>query len=584
MKARGARVVVVALVLAVTSLFAACARVPTGGPVQFESMGSGDPDRGSLRVVVDGPHPGDSPLQVARGFMAAMASYEAGQPSARKYLDPAVRERWQPRALLVYDSAAIPTTEPEPGKVLMDAPKVAEVGATGAWTPAAPGEKISIDLRMRRVDGEWRVGRPPDALVMSVLSFEREYKPYKLYFFDPEFEILVPDQVYLPIRGHTETMLVNALLRGPSPWLGPAATSAVPEGTKLAAPSVTIEGSTATVNLDRRALGLYDSQRRFLRAQLSWTLGQLAPIQRVRVNADRVSLGVEDVGSRSSAAAWSIYDPVVAGAARSAYALSGGKVVVVGSDRLVPVSGRLGRLPIAARSIAVSVYGERTGGQALDPGEPAAADWLAVVTSDGRAVRVYGSDGHYGTVFQGRDILEPSWDRTGKLWLVDRRGGKASIATVDDQDQRVSVVAPGLAGEDVRGLKVSREGARVAALVQRGDRTALLVGRIERGDVTAIRGLRELPVPLSSMSDVAWQDLDKVVVIGSDGESPPRPMLVSADGSRADPLGAGPISRSLAAAPGEPVLLGGEDGRLHSEDKKYVWSDQGVGTAPAYPG
>ncbi|HZC26608.1 MAG TPA: LpqB family beta-propeller domain-containing protein, partial [Actinopolymorphaceae bacterium] len=528
--------------------------------------------------------PGDTPQQVARGFLDSMASYQAGQPVAREYLSPSVSERWQPTKVLVYDSTAVPLVEPTPGKVMIDVPEVAEVGANGAWTSATPGDKIKVDLKMTKVRGQWRIGRPPDALVMSIYNFTREYDQYNLYFFDPNFEILVPDPVYLPKRGHLQTLLVSALLRGPSPWLHPAVRSALPEDARLAAPAVSVEGRVATVDLDRKALGLYDPQRRFLLAQLAWTLGQIPDVDKVKVTVDRVPLGVEDVGTSAATSNWSTYDPAVAGAARGAYALSKGKVVIVGPDKLVPVSGALGKAHISARSLAVSIYGERVSGQASDPDEPPSEDWLAAVSADGHSVRIYGSAGKSRVVFSGTDILEPSWDRSGKIWMVDRRGGHAKIVAVDNQDQLQTVGAAGLTGQDVRALKVSRDGARVAVLVERSGQTRLLFGRVHRGDGLTIRGLRQVPVAMASMTDLAWAGLDRVAVIGADHGSSPRPTIVSVDGSQVDPLNAGPDAREVAAAPDQPVLLTGEDGHLHLQGTTYLWSDKGEGTCPAYPG
>ena len=276
-----------ALALATLVAAAGCASVPTDGPVRFESMGTSEPGETSLPVVVAGPEKGATPREVARGFIEAMASYQAGQPVAREYLTPAGSERWQPSKVLVYDSAG-PVSEPRRGRIVFDAPKVAEVGANGSWMSAASGEEIELDLKMTKVGGEWRIGQPPDALIMSAYNFRREYERYNLYFFDPDLEILVPEPVYVPIRGHLETLLVGALLRGPSPWLRPAVRSAVPEGTLLTAPSVIVDGKQATVDLDRRVLALPPSQRRFLVAQFSWTLGQVAHIDKVEVTVDLV--------------------------------------------------------------------------------------------------------------------------------------------------------------------------------------------------------------------------------------------------------------------------------------------------------
>ncbi|MGW0229646.1 LpqB family beta-propeller domain-containing protein [Actinopolymorpha singaporensis] len=577
----------VALAVSLVALVAGCSTVPSSGPVMFEPMGTQAATETSLPVLVNGPEPGDSPQQVARGFLDAMASYQAGQPVARKYLTPAMSERWQPNQVFIYDSTPVPLAEPKSGKVFIDVRKVGGLGVNGDWTSARPGERLRLDLGMTKVAGQWRVGRPPAALVMSIYNFQREYESYNLYFFDPNFEILVPDPIYLPIRSHVETLLVNALLRGPSAWLKPTVRTAFPERTTLAAPSVTVEGNVATVDLDPRVDSLYEPQRRYLLAQLSWTLDQIPKVKKIQVTAGRApfSVGGNGGSNTTSADQWATYDPRVAGAATGAYALNDRKVVLVGSDRTVPVSSLAGR-PVEARSIAVGIFGERSSPGRLGPEDPrGSADWLAAVSTDGRKVNLYGANrSSPHIVWQGRDILEPSWDRTGKLWMVDRNRGRARIEVLDERDRLGTVDAPGLNGKDVRGLKISREGSRAAVLVRQGNRTVLMVGRVERGEGLAIRGLRELPLDLTRMTDLAWSQLDEVTVIGSEGQAAAsRAVKVSVDGYSMTPL-TGPDSTSLAAAPGQPVLLGGSDGVLQREDKTYMWSNQGAGRCPAYPG
>ncbi|MET9018875.1 LpqB family beta-propeller domain-containing protein [Actinopolymorpha sp. NPDC004070] len=586
-RSRG-RVVAAALALAVSlAALAACATVPSSGPVMFEGMGTQSATPPSLAVQVNGPEPGDSPQQVARGFLDAMASYQAGQPVARKYLTPAMSERWQPDQVLVYDSTPVPLTEPKSGKVLIDVRRVGGLGVNGDWTSARPGERLRLDLGMTKVAGQWRVGRPPSALVMSIYNFRREYESYNLYFFDPNFEILVPDPIYLPTRGRLETLLVNALLRGPSGWLKPSVRTAFPERTTLAAPSVTVDGNVATVDLDPRVDSLYEPQRRYLLAQLSWTLDQVRQIKKIQVTAGRApfSIGGNGGSNTTSADQWATYDPRVAGAATGAYALNDGKVVLVGSDRTVLVSSLAGHR-IEARSIAVGIFGERSSQGRLGPEDPrGSADWLAAVSTDGRKVNLYGAKRLAPrTAWQGRDLLEPSWDRTGKLWMVDRNRGRARIEVLDERDRLGTVDAPGLNGKDVRALKISREGSRAAVLVQHGNRTVLMVGRVERGEGLAIRGLREIPLDLTRMTDLAWSQLDEVTVIGSEGQAgASRALKVTVDGYSSTPL-TGPDATSLSAAPGQLVLLGGSDGVLHREDKTYMWSNQGAGRCPAYPG
>ncbi|HEY8453974.1 MAG TPA: LpqB family beta-propeller domain-containing protein [Actinopolymorphaceae bacterium] len=580
-RAPARRIAVLLMALLLAGALGACARVPVSGPISYVPMGTGEPENPSVPVLVSGPAPGDTAMQVARGFIDAMASYQSGQPIARKYLAPSVRERWRPERVLIYDSGEVPLIEPEPGKIYLDVPKHAELRPNGSWEPAEPDEKIKHDLKMTKVRGEWRIGSPPDALIMSSYNFWREYRQFDLYFFDSDFRVLVPDPVYLPIRGHVETLLVKALLRGPSPWLRPAVRSAFPEQTQLAAPAVTVEGGEATVELDHSVLDM--KQRCYLLTQLARTLGQVHSGE-IKVTVDQVPLGLRDTWTPDDENVCPTYDPSASGASRGAYALSNGRVLIVGSERLVAAGGTLGEKRVSARSMAVSISGERAVSQLR--GREAAnrtSPWIATVSTDGRTVTVYDPLNGPQVVWRGVDLAEPSWDRAGQLWLVDRNHGEAEIVVLKDHVRQVKVRAPGLAGEDVRGLKVSPEGTRVAALVDRDGRSRLLVGRISRGNEIVIDGLRELPTDLTSMSDLAWSDLDQLAVLGADSGLS-RIVLVSVDGSKITPEPAGPDARSLAAAPGQPVLIDDADGRLFVEDPNYLWFEQGEATCPAYPG
>ena len=67
---------------------------------------------------------------------------------------------------------------------------------------------------------------------------------------------------------------MRALLGGPSAWLKPAVTTAIPTDTALSGDAVTISDGIATVPLSDAVVQLNDSQRSLLAAQVVYTLGQ----------------------------------------------------------------------------------------------------------------------------------------------------------------------------------------------------------------------------------------------------------------------------------------------------------------------
>ena len=95
---------------------------------------------------------------------------------------------------------------------------------------------------MRQENGEWRIDNPPPGLMVAEFSFKSFYQTYDLYFVG-NGSSLVPDPIYLPALSNPANVasaLMNMLLKGPSKWLKPAVSSAIPPNTSLSVDSVTI--------------------------------------------------------------------------------------------------------------------------------------------------------------------------------------------------------------------------------------------------------------------------------------------------------------------------------------------------------
>ena len=54
---------------------------------------------------------------------------------------------------------------------------------------------------MDREDGEWRIAKAPDALIVPRTWFAPRFRQVSLYFFDPTGQILVPEPVFVPSGG-----------------------------------------------------------------------------------------------------------------------------------------------------------------------------------------------------------------------------------------------------------------------------------------------------------------------------------------------------------------------------------------------
>ena len=188
----------------------------------------------------------------------------------------------------------------------------------------------------------------------------------------------------------------------------------------------------------------------------------------------------------------------------------------------------------------------------------------------------------------------PSWDRDKGLWVVDRADGVLwYLANGSERPQQVDVRAA--VGDPIQGVRVSRDGARVALLVGTGRQARLTIGAIRRvetadGERLSVASVAE-PLPgLLGVRDMAWVDATHVEVLGSLEGASLRPYEVSVDGWRfpdIEPVPGPGQAVSIAAAPplgDTPLVAGTSDGRLWQFTSSSGWEELGRGTQPAYPG
>ncbi len=125
--------------------------------------------------------------------------------------------------------------------------------------------------------------------MVAEYSFTSFYQPYDLYFVG-NGSSLVPDPIYLPSLSNPANVasaLMKALLNGPSEWLKPAVSSAIPPNTRLSVDSVTITDGIAEVPLSDSVLALPDPQRSLLAAQIVYTLKQVGGVKGVAIKVNQ---------------------------------------------------------------------------------------------------------------------------------------------------------------------------------------------------------------------------------------------------------------------------------------------------------
>jgi hypothetical protein len=551
------------------------AQVPTSGPIeQGEQILGGNADQ-FIRVIARGPREGMSALQVVQGFLDASASFDADHAVARQYLTARADAGWDTAAgVVVYEGVgALSAVTGLDRAVEFTATIAGEISASGHYSVADYGTQASLRFGLVRQEGQWRIDRLPQGLVLSLSDVDRAFRSLAVYFFDPSFQVLVPDARMIPVIGPAQaTTLVRDLVDGPSEWLQPAVRTGFPPGVELAIESVPIENGVAKVVLSANAALMGDSSRKAISEQLTWTLGQVPGVSGVEILVGALPLEVPGIGSPQPINAWPDVDP--SGLLPDAAAIFERDGIVLQAGLILdrPVPGEAGTGEVQLTDLALDGSASRLAG--LDS---QGILWAGPMVEGAELTPVLTPE------LTDRRLRPPSFDRSGAIWVVDDRIGLAAVLA-DGRLQRIPV--SGLGAEAVLVQAVpSRDGTRVALIVQDGPRRGLLLGRIVRPSVGSNAQVSEpirVESRLTDVIDVAWSGPDTLAVIGSDGAGSPQAFEVSIARASVVAIG-GPVEpSSIAAGPGLPTLVAASDGLIYARSAG-VWRPQGPGRSPAYP-
>jgi hypothetical protein len=446
-------------------------------------------------------------------------------------------------------SAPAPTTTPpvegERVTVVVQVPVSARVNGDGEYRIAAPGDVERRVFGLVARSGQWRIDTLLDGSVLSRADFDTTYSNVPVFFPDPTGGWLVPDVRWFPIGAATATVLVKAVLSGPSPWLAPAVTTGAPPGTRLTAAAVPVQQGMATVDLTAEARKADPIHRQMLNAQLWNTLSMLnwispTPVERVTITVDSklfeipkasdlVAVGGGRPGEPSQRL---LLDPVVDGAP-----------VVVDHEHLMRLSS-----------------GQLTAVPGLDALSGPTVSWPALAT-DGSAYAalsggnrlVYAlSGGHQVTLVTGLGPLSPpSFDPWGWVWTA--AAGNVVRAGRPDKGAVPVAVEGWPAGLAISSLRISRDGTRAVVSGTRAGAGVLFVCAVlrDRAQVPVRLGPPQTLLPdLTSARGAAWLDQRRVVVLGARGTGPEQPWIVEIGGD-AQPTPPAPGATSVTAGNGD---------------------------------
>ncbi len=561
-----ARAALATVLAAGCALAAGCSALPDGGPVVSGGRAATTVEAQPFDYNPPGPRPGALPDDIVTGFLSAQQAVPVSTRVAEEYLTADAAATWRPdRRTIVYTSQQVVARGTDVVIRLRGASALDAAGRwRGAWSDDARG---TLRVRVEREGSEWRIVDPPPALVIPRTHFASRYRALTLSFFDRSGSVLVPEPVYLPAGVQAATRLVAGLLEGPPPGSREVERSYLPTGTDLGL-GVPVRGrGVAEVPLSAAMVDLGPADLARALAQLTSTLGQLPEVRGVRVLVDGAPLTLPGGQEVLPVTTGEEYDPSVDWAAPDLFGLVGRSIVRISEGtetRVAALPRSVTELFGRPRSLGVSLAGDRS----------------AVVSADGSRVwRLTSREGARVAprlVALGVDVLRPMWDRTGRLWIVDRgssAGGSPGVRVISD-DGRSRLDSPQLRDGRLEAASVSRDGSRFAALVGLPDgEVEARLFRVVRDDLGAPARLafaRTLPAPNALLNPraVGWWDPTTVAVMTRPSGFSTRVQLLPTDGSTVATSGAPRLDllfeegQSMASSPGSPqsLLVTGPDG------------------------
>lgn len=495
-----------ALLLLVAALLAGCVDLPESGPVvSVDVDGELDQDRASY-IDARPPQDGASRLEIVNGFLDAMMAWPISTSVVKQYLTGDAAEEWSPDETVVYADLATPREDGSSVSIRMR--DAALLDDSGGWRGVLPPGRSTLRFQLTVEDGEFRILDPMDALVVRTAWFQQRYQQASLYFFDPTAEVLVPEPVFVPTGETFATNLVTALLEGPPVRLREVVRTFVPPRLSVGL-SVPVTDGVAALDLRGDAPRPSAAAAELMLAQLAATLRQEPSITALRVTVDGDEIDPPGAAGQYDVTSADEFDPADTGSTGVLFGLQRGRIVTGTAGDLRPVDGPFGSQPHRFSTVAVSPVGDRIASVPSD-------DPTQVVVAP---LRVLGAEKPTEAVAAtGTDFARPSWDASGRLWLLDRTRAGARMLVADQSVDAREIEVPGVTGADARRILVSRDGTRLVALVHRPGADRLVAARIvlERRtgriarvvDSTVIRSLRGV-----SVVDLAWTGAADIAVL-----------------------------------------------------------------------
>jgi hypothetical protein len=551
----------VGLLLA-AGLLAGCTGVPTdSAPLVVRTVDRGAPGGPQPKST---PHAGSGPRDIVVDFLAAGGAADAGHSQSRQFLTNAAARKWQDSTVTVVDetTVGVPTITGQGATVEVLGRRVGQLDATGVYSPTLKGTGIgdqeTFTFDLTQVEGQWRIDQLQSGVLIRQSVFNRSYAPRSLYFFDSSETTLVPDVRYCALNGQAlATWLLAALLAGPRPELAQAVVSEAPD--QVGRPTV-VDSDPIVVEMPGTSQ-LDGKGRDRLAAQLAYTLSQIRFVpgaQFTLTDSGRAVVIPAAHGPSFAAVTFSSASPDSVAPGVHPYFLRDGAVIDGIENK--PVAGVLGQAGRALTSVAL----RRT----------ATGDLQAAAVA-GNALQMGSTTKLSRVELPAGALSRPEWrPHVGDAWIgVGTKGTIFRIRT-DGVPKPVSITSPvgGLPPGQVLALRFSPDGVRLAAVLRAADgtTTAWIGSVVTSASDVRIDSFEPLTPARLVVSDVAWSDATKLLMVARAPNDETRVWQVMSDGSALSALtnfGLPGAPTSIAAASQQPPLVSASDS---------IWTQRGT--------
>ena len=563
------------LVAALAACLAGCVGMPNSGSPGTFSATPQDTTQGSefIGAIPAGPGPNWTPSQIVQGFLNASASYPLYKDIAWQYLTSNAIKSWAPTwSVTVVDQVNVPKN----ADVFRDGKQAtvdvtggirASFNGTGQYVGAqqsSNGTQANQLFDLVKVDGQWRITNPPNYRVLNQPDFSEVYKPQDLYFFDSTQQVLVPDSVFVPSSGTSPqslvTNLVQALLSDPQPpWLQkgtshtPPAITEIPGGPGVTKVGVTIDGTTATVDLTGPAVAsATNTTLGQISAQLVWTLtaaGAGPPnIQAVQLEVNgklwtpsSAPCPGQSASPAQKQAMYNCKDPYPPATSPAFYYVGNGQAWSRCASVSQVMTGSIGAaLPLFSKTSAATLNqscGTSVQAQSKPvlPPQPRGVPLLSMVavspdgkyaagvTPDRKSVVLWVAGGtRPSSTLTLPGVIAIGWDRKNYLWVTQQNANTTMVVPASDGSDQGAI--PNSFGGKILGLSIAPDGVRVAAITSTAFGPQIQLAAINRNSSnndettgplgsTSIGPTVQLGPNVPDPIALTWYDADHLLVL-----------------------------------------------------------------------